>query len=206
MVDESRPLATEHNSAGRPTLLTEELKQRICTFIRAGAYDWVAAQACGIGKSTFHQWMSRGQHVDTYGRPTDPIYQDFASAVLVARAQARLKAESTVASDDPKFWLRNGPGKTRYGEEGWTETVNVNTAPEVNGAAIMLVLPDGGSRADIISALAEQIDELRSANAVDITPTTDEGGTVGDDIPANWYASPEDKGVSEPHVTVWRTR
>ena len=41
---------------GRRTILTAELQRDICAFIRAGAYDYAAAEACGISRRTFFEW------------------------------------------------------------------------------------------------------------------------------------------------------
>jgi hypothetical protein len=43
--------------AGRRTKLTAELQKRICAFIRTGAYDYAAAEACGINRRTFFDWL-----------------------------------------------------------------------------------------------------------------------------------------------------
>src|SRR5262249_32610748 len=39
------PRAAEKHAGGRETLLTPELQQRIVSYVRAGAFDWVAAEA-----------------------------------------------------------------------------------------------------------------------------------------------------------------
>ena len=102
-------------SAGRKSKLTPEIHKRITAYIRAGAYDWVAAQACGVGKTTFYRWLEIAEQT---GRPP---YREFRDDLLQARAEARVAAEVEVRKADPKFWLRCGPGKDRPGEPGWTE-------------------------------------------------------------------------------------
>ena len=104
---------------GRPTLLTPERHRAIVAAIRAGAYDWVAAQANGVDPDTFRAWMRRGE------REREEPYFSFVTEVRIARAQARLAAEIEVRKDQPFNWLRFGPGRERPGEDGWTETKEI---------------------------------------------------------------------------------
>jgi hypothetical protein len=105
--------------AGRPTLYTPERHRAIVAAIRAGAYDWVAAQANGIDPDTFRLWMRRGQ----IGRK-EP-FLTFFNDVREARSQARIAAEIEVRKDQPFNWLRFGPGRERDDEPGWTESREV---------------------------------------------------------------------------------
>ena len=123
--------------AGRRTKLSPEVHQQIVAFIRAGAYDWVAAEAAGIGTSTYYRWMERGE-----ASAAEP-YRSFWSAVRQARAQARVAAEIEVRRDNPFNWLRYGPGRDRAGEPGWTERVEVAEAPRT------VFIPDMGSDVDV---------------------------------------------------------
>jgi transposase len=109
---------------GRPTKLTPEVQRKIVEYVSAGAYDWVAAQAVGIRPATFYNWMKWGRRKPTPRKPNP--YFDFFEEVSQARADARLKAEIKVRIDEPKFWLRCGPGKERPGEPGWTETRQIS--------------------------------------------------------------------------------
>lgn len=47
---------------GRPGKLTPELQDKICNLIRAGHYFCTAAAACGIHKSTFQDWKTKGEN------------------------------------------------------------------------------------------------------------------------------------------------
>lgn len=104
---------------GRRTKLTPETSQRICAAIRAGAFDWVAAEASGIGRSTFYQWIAFGES----GRKP---YREFVDNVREAQAQARTSAELEVRKTNPLAWLRLGPGRDRKGAPGWTEQVELS--------------------------------------------------------------------------------
>lgn len=101
--------------AGRRTKLTPEVHTGIVAYIRGGAFDYIAAEAMGIGQRTFYRWMELGEG----GNRT---YRQFWQDVRQARAQARVAAEVEVRKADPFKWLRYGPGREREGEPGWTET------------------------------------------------------------------------------------
>ena len=109
----------------RPTVLNEQVYQKLLEALRGGAFDWVAAEAAGIHRSTFYEWMARGEQ----GERTWAV---FAREVLRARAQARWRAEGRVLEQDPLSWLRLGPGRERRGRPGWTEAAKaqVDMAPE----------------------------------------------------------------------------
>ena len=112
----------------RPTKLTPEVHHTIVEYIRAGAYDYIAAQAAGLDPSTFRRWLERGAG----GRSP---YREFAADVAQARAQARVAAEVEVRRDQPLAWLRYGPGRERPGAAGWTQSVqHQHSGPE--GGAI----------------------------------------------------------------------
>lgn len=94
---------------------------RMINYIRNGAYDWVAAQAVGIDPSTFARWMLEGM-LETAEAPIRQFYV----SVCEAKASARITAEVEVKRDNPQFWLRCGPGKTKPNQPGWTDERNAN--------------------------------------------------------------------------------
>ena len=110
---------------GRPTVFNEPVFTKLLDALRRGAFDWVAAEAAGISRSTFYRGLARGENGE---EPFDL----FAREVKRARAEARLQAEARVMERDPLSWLRLGPGRERCGQPGWTEAAKaqVNTPPE----------------------------------------------------------------------------
>jgi hypothetical protein len=109
----------------RPTLLTPERHKAIVAAIRAGSFDWVAAEANGITRETLRLWLRKGE------RDKRKPYVAFAADVRAARAQARLSAEIEVRRDQPFNWLRFGPGRERDGEAGWTESTELRHSGSV---------------------------------------------------------------------------
>ena len=101
----------------RPSKLTPETQATSVAGIRAGAFNWVAAQSAGVAPTTFYRWMDEGEQADS--GPS----REFHDTVCEARASARVTAEQRVFEDNPLAWLRYGPGRERDGESGWTESV-----------------------------------------------------------------------------------
>jgi hypothetical protein len=99
---------------GRPTLLTEELRDKICNFVRIGSYIETAVAACGVSKDTFYTWLKDANHLHTLNRkalekgeafdPTDEeiALMDFADALEKAVAESELQDVATIrrASED----------------------------------------------------------------------------------------------------------
>src|SRR5262245_6914530 len=90
--------------------LTPAVHQSIVAFVRAGGFAHVAAEAAGVPREVFDDWMSR----------PGPRYREFARAVRQAEAQARLRVEVAVLDARPLDWLKSGPGKPLPGYPGWT--------------------------------------------------------------------------------------
>lgn len=140
--------------AGRPTLLTSEVQERICDYIRRGAFEWVAAESCGVSQKTFLEWIARGNGTDP-DREGNALYAEFAEQVTKARAEARLNAELAISIDNPKFWLKNGPGKTRHGREGWTDETKTEVTGANGGALTVVNFTDGESAATYLRQLTK---------------------------------------------------
>lgn len=86
---------------GRPTDLTAQVQSLICEHISNGARVDDAAQAAGIHRGTFYQWMAKG-------RAGEQPYSDFHDAVERARAEFKNGLIGRVMqyadSGDPGSW------------------------------------------------------------------------------------------------------
>jgi hypothetical protein len=112
--------------------LTPALTQKICSMIIAGAYDYAAAEACGISKDTFREWMARGEGHDK-DRESRTKFAAFAASIRLARSQARVSAEVVVKKIDPKWWLSR-MHRDRPGEPGWTGGEHMEVSGAYGGA------------------------------------------------------------------------
>jgi transposase-like protein len=107
---------------GRPpgsVSLTDEIQRTIVAFTRAGAFAVSAAEAAGISRSTYFDWMARGE--DRHAtRPGTPKLRRFGTEVRRAQADARGVEEARVLKDDPFHWLRYA-ARTEGEAIGWSE-------------------------------------------------------------------------------------
>ena len=145
---------------------TAEVEETICNFVRAGGFPHVAAEAAGVPRAVFAEWMRRGAAPRVTSR--NKRFVGFRAAVERARAEARLAAEIRVHREAALAWLRQGPGKERPDNPGWTQAVppprvvetnqqiNVLCSPELQGviAALLQVLaPFPEARVAVAKAL-----------------------------------------------------
>jgi hypothetical protein len=118
----SQDASTRPKRRGRPpgsVSLTRPVWETIVAYIRAGAWDHVAAEAARISPRTFQDWMARGEGRHPT-RPSTPKLRAFARDVNQARAQARLVAETAVFRDRPWWWLSH-VARSEPGRAGWSE-------------------------------------------------------------------------------------
>jgi len=110
----------------KPIRLTPELSKQIVAAIRAGGYPHVAAEASGVPKDVFDDWLAQGNRKNAW----EP-FRSFAMAVREAFAQARLRAEVEGYKKNPRMWLVNGPGRESEQRPGWSTSVKpAATTPE----------------------------------------------------------------------------
>lgn len=128
----------------RKSKLTTKLIDQVCEKIKAGAYDYIAAEAAGISQRTFYDWLADAEKPDAA-----PLKIQFSQSVAQARAEARQAAEQAVMKDKPETWLLKGPGREKPGRPGWTNESTVNA--EITGAgggAVVLTLQEWRKQAE----------------------------------------------------------
>ncbi len=101
--------------AQKRPLLTPEIEAKILAYVRAGGFAHVAAEAAGLTREVFEEWMRKGE-----SKRAIPKYRLFAEAVRQAEAQARLGAEVAALKGKPVDWLKAGPGKETAAKPGWS--------------------------------------------------------------------------------------
>jgi len=74
----------------RPTKLTPELQQRICSIIADGNYISTACHACGVDNTTYLNWIASGQAEAERGE-TGGIFFKFLQAAKEAEAAAEVQ-------------------------------------------------------------------------------------------------------------------
>ena len=164
---------------GRPTKLTPELQEKICNFLRGGAYLETAVKASGITKQTLYEWMARANEVRAVGH--SDAYTQFADSVQEAMAQGEMRDLAVIdkaAVGDPKEkiapdWRAAAFRLERKYPKRWGRKQAVLVTPG----------PAGGKEhedADNLHAgvlgLIEGIRTKRYANGKDITGSDEESG------------------------------
>jgi hypothetical protein len=89
--------------------------QQILASIRSGGYPHIAAAAWGVTEAMWEKWRRWAT-----GKRTKREYKDFFGQVEQAQGQARLRAEIQALGEDPRTWLKHGPGKELPNKPGWS--------------------------------------------------------------------------------------
>jgi hypothetical protein len=144
--------------------LTPEVARLIVSYVRAGGYPHVAAEAAGVPREVFEEWLRRGE--ERGGRPP---FREFRRDLLQAHAQARLKAEVAALEDRPLDWLKFGPGKETAAAGGWTGLARPRPAAVSPGgdpfadpaarAFIHFLLEQLGNHPELRATIARQLEE-----------------------------------------------
>lgn len=119
----------------RATKLTPELQERICRYLRLGAYVETACKCVGVHKDTFYEWMKLGNR----GRKP---YAAFLAAVEVAMGESEMRDLAIVGEAAKKQWTaaawrleRKFPD--RYGR---FDRMKVDAKVELDGAGLVAKL------------------------------------------------------------------
>lgn len=129
----------------RPRPIPAQVQDTILAYIRAGGFALVAAEAAGVSRQDYLDWMRRGNQPRSAKK-----YRAFAQTIAQAQAQARLKAEVEVFQNKPLDWLKCGPGRDVPGVPGWA--VAVKPAPPEQDESSRLTLDN-----PLVAGLLEQI-------------------------------------------------
>lgn len=88
--------------AGRPSQLTDPLRERILSLIREGNYASDACSACGVNKGTYTSWINRGNADIKNGK--NSAFAEFARQVKQARDEATAALVKTIKSASERQW------------------------------------------------------------------------------------------------------
>jgi hypothetical protein len=87
-------------------------------YILGGSFPHVAAEAVGVPRALFEEWLKRGDAPDAH-----TLYRRFAITIREAAAKVRASAEAMVLNKRPLDWLKCGPGKETAESPGWSMPV-----------------------------------------------------------------------------------
>jgi hypothetical protein len=97
------------------TKLDTEMHKRLVAYVERGLTYARAAQACGIGYSTFKQWMARGR------KEKRGIYADFAAAIKKADAVCEGWHLENIRKHAVKSWQASAWTLERKFPDRWTK-------------------------------------------------------------------------------------
>jgi len=113
---------------------TREQAALIIAFIRAGAFDYVAAEAAGVSVRTFRDWIARGEGTHS-SRASNPKLRRFAADVRRARAEARVGVETRVCREQPALWLK-WAARSQPHRPGWSDPAPTRAGVDEQGDSI----------------------------------------------------------------------
>jgi hypothetical protein len=87
---------------GRPSKLSDEITGRICDILQAGGYTATAVNVAGVARSTFTEWMDRGDP-DGTAKENAP-YREFRERVEQAMAEGETRNVALIARAGSKDW------------------------------------------------------------------------------------------------------
>ncbi len=163
-------ISLDSGHIGRPTLLTDEVAEKIEKALIAGNYVKPACEAAGIGYTTLREWIARGQQDLAAGLETPFTNLTHRLARAKAVAETSLVAELRNEPDwrAKGFLLERGPYRDRWGKEELPTKASVTvTLPE----SLVAVLADALRVAGATSVQAELVSE--QAQLPDTTGETD---------------------------------
>jgi hypothetical protein len=84
----------------RKRILSPELIEQLCAYVRQGNYNVTAVQACGIHERTFYSWLERGKR-ELEVRPEDgtepeSLYMQLLQSLKKSEAEAQIKIAKVV--------------------------------------------------------------------------------------------------------------
>ena len=91
----------------RKNKLTEERKEKIISFIRAGNYATQAAQAAGVSESTFYRWLAKGKDAGVLCEKWEEdveTWNDMTDRQRRLNPQAKPDTNKAPTPDDILFW------------------------------------------------------------------------------------------------------
>lgn len=172
--------------------LTDDEYNKMLQYVRAGAYEHVAAGVLGVTKDTFDRWKRKGR------TQKGGSYQRFYMDLVKAQTQARLLAEVEIKKDDPKFWLTHGPGKYDWSERKEVVMENIEVEPRAEREARRLsALADMAKAWDELGLL-QLTEEGRKMFMIEV-----DSESVDDDdanpIEEDYMPEPGSNGNGKPH-------
>lgn len=156
------------------TKFTPDVQRAIVADIRAGAFPSHAAEANGISRETFRNWVSRGDEA------RKNRFRPFAQKVRQAQARAQVAIARKIFREHPVVWALYGPGRasgpTREGFRRRDEIAITGAAPPPGPSVF-----DEPSLRVLIVAVDAELARIESRRARTAPPLLTNGAGAGTD-------------------------
>lgn len=132
--------------------ITPALIELICGHLKEGNYDMVAAQAAGITRQTFYNWVRKGK------AEREGIYFDFYIEVEKAKAEGEVELITTIRKASRRSWTAAAWILERSRPERWALHKAKDNAVEFWKKELLDLLKAGDiSQDDIIETVGEDL-------------------------------------------------
>lgn len=95
---------------GRPTVLTVEILDRICSLVRVGNYIETAANVAGVSKDTLYRWLKRGARMNRKVEKDPSVEVSQQDRMLMDFSDSLLEAVATAEAQDAAIIGRAAAG------------------------------------------------------------------------------------------------
>ncbi len=134
------------------TKITPELIELIKEHLEEGNYDMIAAQAAGITRQTFYNWIRKGK-TDKEG-----IYYDFYRMVEESKATGEVKLIAVIKKASNRTWTAAAWILERSRPERWALHKAKENAVEFWKKELLTMLKDKViTQADIVETIGEEL-------------------------------------------------
>lgn|SRR5215471_917121 len=113
---------------GRPSKLTDAVRERIATAVGSGNYLEAAAGYAGISRATFWRWMERGE------RERTGQYRAFRDAIREAEARAEVRMVAQWQQAIPEDWRAAAEFLARRFPDRWARRDHLDVSADVRQA------------------------------------------------------------------------
>jgi hypothetical protein len=130
------PAAPGRLPTGRPTLLTDEVADRIVQVVTAGNYLKTAAQFAGVSQSTLMSWLARGRAAAAITERGDDLpatelpFLNFLQRVTQAETVAEVSAVTHWRRAFPEDWRSARDYLARKRPEQWAAKTTIAISSE----------------------------------------------------------------------------
>lgn len=104
---------------GRPSILTDDLTQRIAALVAEGHYIETVCQSIGIHKDTYYAWLDTAEKQRELDPTTETAHTRFSDAVKVAEAGAEIDLGRKWLEASDKGWLKYATFSSRRFRKHW---------------------------------------------------------------------------------------